>query len=89
MFADSNGSTEEFGDRPEEGKISLRRELSLPFSDPVEDGLYSLISGAALIGLLIAILCLPCATPKKTESSPSRQISHADSFLGPQKPVKL
>jgi hypothetical protein len=89
MFANSHGNTEQFGYRHEEGKVSLRRELSHPFSDPIEDGLYTLISGAALAALLIGILCLPCVTPKTTESSLSRPISHADSFLPPQKPVKL
>jgi hypothetical protein len=79
MFARSNTSSEEFGSRPEEGKISLRRELSHPFSDPIEDGLYTLISGAALAALLIGILYFPCATPKTTESSLPRPISHTDS----------
>ena len=89
MFASSNRNTEKFGYRHEEGKISLRRELSHPFSDPIEDGLYTLISGAALAALLIGILYFPCVTPKTTESSLPGPISHTEPFLTAQKPIKL
>jgi hypothetical protein len=81
MIADSNSSTEPFGYRHEIRSIAFRRAYSYPLSDPLEDWLSSLISGAALVSLLIAILCFPSFTATKTDLSKPQPFSHAESFL--------
>jgi|ERR1700722_1728175 len=67
-----------YGHRDDGQRISLRRELSPPINDPMEDWANSLISAAALVSLLIGILCLPNVTATKTERSQTRPISHAE-----------
>ena len=69
---DSNDSIELLGQWYELKSIRSRQELSHPLFDPMEEWLHSLISGAALILLLIGILCLPNATLTKTERSKGR-----------------
>lgn len=65
--------------------IISRRELLHPLSDPLEDWLNSLVAGAALIALLIGILCLPSFTTTKTEHPRLAPISQTESFLIMQK----
>jgi hypothetical protein len=86
MIADRNDNIVSFRFRAETKSIISRRELLHPLSDPLEDWLNSLISGAALIALLIGILCLPSFTTPKTEHPKLAPISQTESFLITQKP---
>jgi hypothetical protein len=86
MIADHNGKIVPFGYRPETQRVLSRRELLHPLSDPLEEWLNSLVSGAALISLLIGILCLPSFTTTKTERPKLEPISQTESFLITQKP---
>jgi len=81
ITTDSHGSIELLGQRHELKSIPFRQEFLHPLFDPMEEWLYSLISGAALVSLLIGILCLPSAKPTKTERSKPPLVSHADSSL--------
>jgi hypothetical protein len=72
--------------RAETQSIISRRDLLHPLSDPLEDWLNSLISGAALIALLIGILCIPSFTTTKAEHPKLTPISQTESFLIMQKP---
>jgi hypothetical protein len=86
MIADRNSNIVSFRYRAETKSIVSRRELLHPLSDPLEDWLNSLVSGAALIALLIGILCLPSFTTTKTEHPKLAPISQTESFLITQKP---
>jgi hypothetical protein len=86
MIADRNDNIVSFRYGAETKSIISRRELLHPLSDPLEDWLNSLISGAALIALLIGILCLPSFTTTKTEHPKLAPISQTESFLITQKP---
>ena len=86
MIADGNDNIVSFRYKAETKSIISRRELLHPLSDPLEDWLNSLVSGAALIALLIGILCLPSYTTTKTEQPKLAPISQSESFLITQKP---
>jgi hypothetical protein len=86
MIADRKDNIVSFRYRAETKSIISRRELLHPLSDPLEDWLNSLVSGAALIALLIGILCLPSFTTTKTERPKLEPISQTESFLITQKP---
>jgi hypothetical protein len=86
MIADHHGFAQPFGHRQEIKNISYRRELLNPLSDPLEDWLNSLITGAALVSLLIAILCWPSLTTTKPAGTKLLPISQTESFLITQKP---
>jgi hypothetical protein len=86
MISESDNTTGPFGYSHATKDIPFRREFSNTFSDPAEDWLYSLISGAALLSLLIWILGLPSFTAPKMEHSKPRTISHAESSVVTQKP---
>jgi hypothetical protein len=86
MIDEHNGNIVSFRYRAETKSIISRRDLLHPLSDPLEDWLNSLISGAALIALLIGILCLPSFTTTKTEHPKLTPISQTESFLITQKP---
>jgi hypothetical protein len=85
MIADQHGCAQPFRRRQETKNIS-RRELLHPLSDPLEDWLNSLITGAALVSLLIGILCWPSFTTTKPAGTKLLPISHTESFLITQKP---
>jgi len=86
MIADHHGFAQPFGHRQEKKNISYRRELLHPLSDPLEDWLNSLITGAALVSLLIGILCWPSFTTTKPASTKLLPISQTESLLITQKP---
>jgi hypothetical protein len=86
MFADRNDNIISFRYRAERKSSISRRDLLHPISDPLEEWLNSLVSGAALIALLIGILCLPSFTTTKTEHPKLAPISQTESFLITQKP---
>jgi hypothetical protein len=87
MIADrSNDNIVSFRYRAETKGIISRRELLHPLSDPLEDWLNSLVTGAALVSLLIGILCLPSFTTTKTEHPKLAPTSQTESFLFTQKP---
>ena len=86
MLADHHNYAQPFGHRQETKNISYRRELLHPLSDPLEDWLNSLIVGAALVSLLIGILCWPSFTTTKPAGTKPLPISQTESFLISQKP---
>lgn len=86
LIADRNDRTQLFGRGKERGSIHGRRELLRPLCDPVEDWLNSLIAGAALVSLLIGILCLPSFTVSNMERSKLQPISQTEIFLSTEKP---
>ena len=86
LIGERNDQTSPFGWGHERGRIPDRRELLHPLCDPVEDWLNSLISGAALVSLLIGILCLPSFTTTNTERLKLLPISQTEAFLKAQKP---
>jgi hypothetical protein len=86
MIADQHGCAQPFGHRQEAMNISYRRELLHPLSDPLEDWLNSLITGAALVALLIGILSWPSITTTKPAGPKLLPISQTESFLITQKP---
>jgi hypothetical protein len=86
LIADHHGCAQPFGHRQEAKHISYRRELLHPLSDPLEDWLNSLITGAALVSLLIGILCWPSFTTTKPAGTKLLPISQTESFLITQKP---
>jgi hypothetical protein len=86
MIAERNDKIVSFRDGAETKCFISRRDLLHPLSDPLEDWLNSLVSGAALIALLIGILCLPSFTTTKTEQPKLAPISQTESFLITQKP---
>jgi hypothetical protein len=85
IIADQHGCAQPFGHRQEAMNISYRRELLHPLSDPLEDWLNSLISGAALVSLLIGILCWPSFTTTKPADPKLLPISQTESLLISQK----
>ena len=86
MIADPDDSTQLFGYRRETKNSASRRKLLHPLSDPLEDWLNSLITGAALVSLLIGILCWPSFTTTKPAGTKLLPISQTESFLITQKP---
>ncbi len=88
IIANNNSINNSSGYGREENALVPGREFPRPPCDPVEDWLQSLISGAALVALLTAILCLPDAPTTKTESSKPRATSHTRSFLSAQSEIK-
>jgi hypothetical protein len=86
MQHDSNWSADPFAYRRELEEIHFSRDHSRPFSDPLEDWLYSLIAGAALVSLLVGILCLPSFTDTKTKDVKPQRDSGAESSFVTQKP---
>lgn len=86
MDADSSCATDPFGYKHDLEQMHFMREHSRLLSDPLEDWLYSLISGAALVSLLIGILCLPGFTGAKTGDAKPQPNSHAESSFVTQKP---
>jgi hypothetical protein len=86
LIGERNDQTSPFGCGHQRGRIPDRRELLHPLCDPVEDWLNSLISGAALVSLLIGILCLPSFTTSNTERLKLLPISQTEAFLKAQKP---
>jgi hypothetical protein len=86
LIADRNEHAGLFGCGQERRSIPGRRELLRPLCDPVEDWLNSLISGAALVSLLIGILCLPSFTTTNTEPPKLLPISQTETFLSTEKP---
>jgi hypothetical protein len=86
MIADRYGNTEPFGYKNEKRCIPSRRELLHPLFDPMEDWVNSLISGAALVSLLIGILCWPSFTATKAERTRLLPISQTETFRIVQKP---
>jgi hypothetical protein len=76
MIADHHGCAQPFGHRQEAKNISYRRELLHPLSDPLEDWLNSLITGAALVSLLIGILCWPSFTTTKPADQTSANLAN-------------
>ena len=88
MIADQDYTAESFGNRDQKRDLAFGQKFLRPLCDPVEDWLQSLISGAALASLLIAILCSPSFTTSKKESSKPRAISQAESSLSAQTGIK-
>jgi hypothetical protein len=86
VIAEENDKIISFRYGTDKRSIISRRELLHPLSDPLEDWLNSLVAGAALIALLIGILCLPSFTTKKTDHPKLAPISQTESFLIMQKP---
>jgi hypothetical protein len=86
MIADPDDSTQLYGYRRETKNCASRRELLHPLSDPLEDWLNSLITGAALVSLLIGILCWPSFTTTKSEGAKLLPLSQTESFLVTQNP---
>jgi hypothetical protein len=86
MHADNNWSADPFRYRHELEQIHFSRDHSRPFSDPLQDWLYSLIAGAAFASLLIGILCLPSFTDTKTKDVKPQPNSGAESCFVTQKP---
>jgi hypothetical protein len=86
VIADPSDNIISFQYSTERKGFTSRRELLHPLSDPLEDWLNSLVSGAALIALLIGILCLPSFTTTKTEHPKLAPTSQTESFLITQKP---
>ena len=82
MQHDSNWSADPFAYRRELEEIHFSRD----HSDPLEDWLYSLIAGAALVSLLVGILCLPSFTDTKTKDVKPQRDSGAESSFVTQKP---
>jgi hypothetical protein len=81
MIAEHHSCAQRFGHRQEAKNVSYRRELLHPLSDPLEDWLNSLIAGAALVSLLIGILCWPSFTTTKPAGPKLLPISQTESFL--------
>ena len=87
MIADLDDSTQSLGYRRETKDTAYRRELLHPLSDPLEDWLNSLITGAALVSLLIGILCWPSfSTTRKSEGAKFLPLSQTESFLVTHRP---
>jgi hypothetical protein len=57
-----------------------RRERSAELFDPLEDWLYSLISAAALVSVILAILCMAQFRTPGTRLPEQQPISHTESF---------
>jgi hypothetical protein len=84
MIADRNENTLSY-QHGQKAKCFLSRcELLLPQADPLEEWLNSLITGAALIALLIGILCWPTFTVTKTERTKLMPISQTETLLRTQ-----
>lgn len=86
MRAGSNCAADRFGCRHELERIHCSQDHSGAFSDPREDWVYSLIAGAALVSLLIGILCLPSFSDTKTKDAKPQRDSGAESSFVMQKP---
>jgi hypothetical protein len=86
MLEAKNGRIGPIWYRPGAKNISERSGLLYPRFDPMEDWLYSLVSAAALISLLIGILSLPSTPAPRTDHPQPRPISGAESSFITQKP---
>jgi len=86
MIADPDDNTQSFDYRRGTKNIAYRRELLHPLSDPLEDWLNSLIIGAALVSLLIGILCWPSFSTSKSEGIKFLPLSQTESFLVTHRP---
>ena len=57
--------------------------------DPLEDWLYSLISAAALVSVILAILCMAEFRTPGTRLPEQQPISHTESFYNDAKAGKI
>ncbi len=57
-----------------------RRERSAELFDPLEDWLYSLISAAGLVSVILAILCMAQFRTPGTRLTEQQPVSHTESF---------
>ena len=66
------------------------RKRPVELFDPLEDWLYSLISAAALVSVILAILCMAEFRMPRTRLPGQQPISHTESFYkDAKKQVKL
>jgi hypothetical protein len=64
---------------------AARPERSVELFDPLEDWLYSLISAAALVSVILAILCMAEFRTPGTRLPEEQPISHTESFYNDAK----
>jgi len=83
MIVDPDDNTQSFEYRRETKNIASRLH---PLPDPLEDWLNSLIIGAALVSLLIGILCWPGFSTSKSEGAKFLPLSQTESFLVTHRP---
>jgi len=85
LLAEIDQATEEFEIEQPVRTAASRSERPDELFDPLEDWLYSLISAAALVSVILAILCMAEFRMPGTQLPKQQPISHTESFYNDAK----
>ena len=85
LLAEIDQATEEFEIEQPVRTAASRSERPDELFDPLEDWLYSLISAAALVSVILAILCMAEFRTPGTQLPKQQPISHTESFYNDAK----
>ena len=80
LLAEIDQTTEQFEIEQPVRRAAARSERPNELFDPLEDWLYSLISAAALVSVILAILCMAEFRAPGTQLPEQQPISHTESF---------
>ena len=89
LLAEIDQATEEFEIEQPVRTAASRSERPDELFDPLEDWLYSLISAAALVSVILAILCMAEFRMPGTRLPEQQPISHTESFYNDAKAGKI
>lgn len=85
LIAETDRATKKFEFEQAVRTAAARSERADELFDPLEDWLYSLISAAALVSVILAILCMAKFRTPDTQIPEQQPISHTESFYNDAK----
>jgi hypothetical protein len=85
LFAETDQATKQFEIEQRVRTAAARSKRRDELFDPLEDWLYSLISAAALVSVILAILCMAEFRTPGTRLPEEQPISHTESFYNDAK----
>ena len=85
LLAETDQATIQFEIEQPVRTTAVRSERRNELFDPLEDWLYSLISAAALVSVILAILCMAKFRTPGTRLPEQQPISHTESFYNDAK----